>query len=77
MDSIVLAFAEIVIVVDLMMELQGTLEPDNAVSAFGKFSFYFLQWTRPAISIQKIMNSTIMCLSPEQIGEVKSSKRLI
>ena len=72
-----LAFAEIVIVVDLMMELQGTLEPDNAVSAFGKISFYFLQWTRPATSIQKITNSTIMCSLPEQIGEVKSSKRLI
>ena len=60
--------------VDLMMELQETLGPDegefNAVSAFGKFCCHFVQWTRPATFIQKIMNSTVMCLLPEQTGEV-------
>ena len=62
----------------MMDRPQKRPEPEFvAVSAFGKFCFHFLQWTESATFIRKIMNSTVMCLSPEQIGEMDKDEESI
>lgn len=44
------------------------------VSAFGIFCSHFLQWTRPTSFIHKTMNSTAMCLLPEQTGHFENNQ---
>lgn len=60
----------------MMERLKKMPEPEFR-SAFGKFCFHLLQWTAPATFIQKIMNSTVMCLSPEPTGKIDNDEESI